>query len=130
MLQSHRVSERGLSGDVFDHLDELIDGIALPASVFDQLPDLLQDGAALGRPGNDRPATAPELEQSLVLQQSPRAQDGVGVDSENGREVSCRRESLTGLRLALGDGTPNLRGDLQIEVGAIRLVHLDTDHLH
>ena len=42
-----------------------------------QKPDVLvvlpQDGAALGRPGNDRPAT--EVEQPHVLQQSPRAQD-------------------------------------------------------
>jgi hypothetical protein len=84
--------------------------------------------AALGRPGHDGSTTAAKLEQTLVLQQPQGAKDGVRVDPENGREVPCRRESLTGLRLSVGDGTPDLGRDLQIEVGAIRFVHLDTNH--
>src|SRR5262249_57801469 len=42
------------------------------------------------------------------------------IDSENGREVSCRRESFAGLGLAVCDRTPNLARDLQIEVRLIR----------
>ena len=118
----------GTSGDVFDHLDELVDGVSLPASELDQLSHLLHDRAALGCPGNRDSATAPKLEQPLVLKQPQRAQDGVRVDSEHGREVSCRWESFTGLRLAVCDRTPYLGGDLEIEkVAAVLLVHLDTN---
>ena len=116
------------SGDVLDHLDELVDGVSLPASELDQLPHFLHDGAALGCPGHGDSATAAKLEQPFVLQQPQRAQDGVRVDSEHGREVSCRWESLTGLRLSVCDRTPYLGGDLEIEeVGAVLLVHLDTN---
>ena len=98
------------------------------ASELDKLSDLLHDRAALGCPGNRDSATAPKLQQPLVLKQPQRAQDGVGIDSEHRREVSCRRESLTGLRLAVCDRTPYLGGDLEIEeVAAVFLVHLDTN---
>ena len=97
------------------------------ASELDKLSDLLHDRAALGCPGNRDSATAPKLQQPLVLKQPQRAQDGVGIDSEHRREVSCRRESLTGLRLAVCDRTPYLGGDLEVEVGAVFLVHLDTN---
>ena len=80
--------DSGTSSDVFDHLDELVDGVSLPASELDQLPHLLDDGAALGCPGHGDSASASKLEQPFVLKQPQRAQDGVGVDSENGREVS------------------------------------------
>ena len=115
------------SGDVLDHLDELIDGIALPAGELHQLSNLLHDRSPLGRPGHSDAATASKLEQPLVLKQPQGAKDGVRIDSENGREVSCRRESLSGLRLSLCDGTPDLGGDLEIEVGPVLLVHLDTN---
>ena len=120
--------DSGTSGDVFDHLDELVDGVSLSASELDKLSHFLDDGAALGCPGNRDSPTAAKLEQPLVLKQPQRAQDGVGVDSENGREVSRRRESFTGLRFAVCDRTPYLGGDLEIEeVGAGFLVHLDTN---
>jgi hypothetical protein len=114
--------------DFFDHLDELVDGISLAASELDELPNFLHDGSALGRPGHDRAATASKFEQPLVLKQPQRAQDGVGVDPQDGRKVSCRRKSLTGLRLSVRDRTPNLGGDLLIEVGPSCLVQLDTNH--
>lgn len=47
------------SGDVLDHLDELVDGIALPASELDELANPLHHSATLGRPGNRNSATAP-----------------------------------------------------------------------
>ena len=93
------------SGNVLDHLDELVDGVSLRAGELDQLSHLLHDGAALGCPGHRDPATATKLEQPLVLEQPQRAQDGVGVDAEDGREVSCRWESLAGLRLPVCDRT-------------------------
>jgi hypothetical protein len=116
------------SADLLDHLDELVDGISLPASELHELPNPLHDSSALGRPGHGGSATASKLEQPFVLKQPQRAQDGVGVDSEDGREVSCRWESLTGLRLSVGYRTPNLGRDLLVEVGSIRPVHLDSNH--
>ena len=119
--------DSGTSGDVFDHLDELVDGVSLPASELDQLPHLLDDGAALGCPGHGDSASASKLEQPFVLKQPQRAQDGVGVDSENGREVSGWWESFTGLGFAVCDRASYLGGDLEIEeVAAVFLVHLDT----
>ena len=113
---------------VLDHLDEFVDGVSLPASELDQLSNLLHDGAAFGCPGHGDSATAPKLEQPLVLKQPQRPQDGVRVDPENGREVSCRWESFAGLRLTDCDRTPYLGGDLKIEeVAAVLLVHLDTN---
>ena len=116
------------SADLLDHLDEFVHGISLSASELDQLPNLLHDRSALGRPGHGGPATAAKFEQPLVLKQPQRAQDCIRIDSENGREVSRRREPLTGLRLSVGYRSPNLGGDLLIEVGSIRPVHLDSDH--
>ena len=127
-MSLERLGAERPSADVFDHLDELVDGISLPASKLDQLPNLLYDRSALGRSGHGYSATAPELEQPLILKESQRAQDGVRVDPENGREVSCRWESLTGLGLAVRDRTSDLGGDLEIEeVAAVLLVHLDTN---
>ena len=77
-----------------------------------ELGRLGDDGALLWRPGDGDAAAAAELEQALVTQRSERAQDGVGVDAELGREVARGREPLPGLGLAVGDGTSDLRGDL------------------
>jgi hypothetical protein len=115
------------SADVLNHLDELVVGVTLSASELDQLTNLLHDGATLGRPGHRNAATATKLEQPLVLKEPQRAQDGVRVHTENGREVSCWRESLTGLHVAVRDRTTYLGGDLEIEVGRVLLVHLDTN---
>jgi hypothetical protein len=46
------------SGDVLDHLDEFVDGVSLSASELDQLPDLLDDGAAFGCSGDGDSASA------------------------------------------------------------------------
>ncbi len=125
----YQARQRGESSSAhaLDHLDELVHGISLPASELDQLPDPLHDGSALGRPGHRDPAPTSKFEQALVLKQPQRAQDGVGVDTEDSREVSSRRKSFTGLRLPVCDRTPYLGGDLEIEVGPVLLVHLDTN---
>jgi len=54
------------SADLLDHLDELVDGISLPASELHQLPNLLHDSAALGRPGHGRTTTASKFEQCMA----------------------------------------------------------------
>ena len=93
-----------------------------------ELGGLGDDGASLWRPGDGDAAAAAELEQALVTQRSERAQDGVGVDAELGREVARGREPLPGLGLAVGDGSPDLRGDLGVQIGWFEGIHLDIQH--
>jgi hypothetical protein len=69
-----------------------------------------------------------ELEQAFLSQLPQRAEHGVRVDPEHGREVLCRRESLTRLRLALGDRSTDLRRDLLVEVGRFGSIDLDRNH--
>src|SRR5262245_48546672 len=57
------------SGDVLDHLDELVDGVSLSASELDEFSDFLDDGAAFGCPGDGDSAAAAKLEQPFVLEQ-------------------------------------------------------------
>ena len=71
--------------------------------------------APAGCPGHRDSAPASKLEQALVLKQPQRAQHGVGVDAEDGCEVSCWWESFTGFGFAVCDRTPYLGGDLEIE---------------
>ncbi|HEU5476866.1 MAG TPA: hypothetical protein VFU64_03445 [Gaiellaceae bacterium] len=71
---------------------------------------------------------APELEQPLVAEEPERAQHGVRVHAENGREVTGRREPLTRLRLAVGDRTPDLGRHLLEELGRLLPVDLDLEH--
>jgi hypothetical protein len=53
------------SGDVVDHLDELVGGVSLSAGELDQLVNLLHDGAAFGRAGHGDAAAAAKFEQSF-----------------------------------------------------------------
>jgi hypothetical protein len=75
--------------------------VSLFAGEIDQLVNLLHDGAALGCAGHCDAAAAAKFEESFVLKQPQRAQDGVRVDAEDGREVSCRWEPLAGLRFSV-----------------------------
>ena len=68
VLVAKKTIPQGTSGDVLDHVDELVDGVSLPASESDQLPNPLHDRSALGCPGHGDPATAPELKQTLVAE--------------------------------------------------------------
>ena len=56
------------SGDVVDHLDELVGGVSLSAGELDELVNFLHDGAAFGCPGDGDAAAAAKLEQSFVLE--------------------------------------------------------------
>jgi hypothetical protein len=57
------------SGDVFDHLDELVDGVSLSTRELDQFPHSLDDGAAFGCSGDCDSAPAAKLEQPFVLKE-------------------------------------------------------------
>ena len=64
-----RAVRAACSGDVFDHLDEFVDGVSLAAGELDELTDFLDDGAAFGCPGDGDSASAAKFEQSFVLEQ-------------------------------------------------------------
>ena len=85
-------------------------------------------GALLWRPGDRDPASAPELEQTLVPEHAKRAQDRVAVHVENGREVAGGWKPLAGPRLSLGDRAANLGGDLLVELERFAPIDLDVQH--
>jgi Tol biopolymer transport system component len=114
-----------LSADVFDDLDQLVEAIALLAGEVDELFCSLDDGAAFGCPGDRDAPSASELEQSLVAQEAERAENGVGVDVEDGGEVFGGGEALAGLCFSVGDRAADLGGDLLVEIGGIAPVYFD-----
>ena len=73
------------------------------AGELDEFSRSLDDGTALGRPGDRDAAAASELEQPLVAEQPQRTQHGVGVDAEDGGEVLGGREALARLGFSVGD---------------------------
>ena len=111
---------------MLDHLDQLVDPVALRSGELDKLTCTGNDRATLWRAGNGDAAAAPELEQPLVAQQAKRTENGVRVDVEHGGEVLRRREPPARLRLAVRDCTPNLGGHLLVERGPLLAIHLDS----
>ena len=57
-----------------------------------------------------------------------RAENGVGVDAEDGGEVLGGRQALAGLGFAVGDRAADLAGDLLVELEGVVAVDLDTEH--
>jgi hypothetical protein len=76
------------------------------ASFGDQL-GALRRGAR-----NGRAAAATELQQTFVAKGPQCAQNSVGVDAQDGREIAGRREALTGSGFAVGDRAAHRGGDL------------------
>ena len=87
-----------------------------------------EDGAALRRAGDVDAAAALKLEQPFVAEEAERAEDGVGVDTEDCCEVAGGREPLAGLRFAVGDGAADLGSDLLEEFDRFGTVDLDAKH--
>ena len=73
--------------EVLDDLDELVGSVAVAAGEVDELFGACDDGALFGGAGDGDAAAAAELEQSFVAEHAKGAEDGVGVDLEDGGEV-------------------------------------------
>ena len=77
----------------------------------------VDDGALFGGAGDGDAAAAAEFEQAFVAELAEGAEDGVGVDVEDGGEVFGGWESFAGFGFAVGDRAADLAGDLLVEVG-------------
>jgi hypothetical protein len=117
-----------VSGDVLDYPDQFVGLVTVPAREADEFARARDNGAALRRAGDRDAAAAPKLEQALVAQRSQRAQDRVGVDADDGREVARWRQPLARPRFAFGDRAADLGRDLCVQVGRIMAVDLDAKH--
>jgi hypothetical protein len=109
---------------VFDHSDDLVAAVALGACVFDEFVDTAEHGSALWCAGDRDAAAASEFEQSFVTEGVERAQDGVGVDTEDGCEVFGERQPVAWAGFAVGDCAADLSRGLQVEGRRFRCVDL------
>jgi hypothetical protein len=117
-----------MSPELPDEADEFFRFVALGARVVDELFRAFDHGALRRRSGNSDAAAAAKFEQALVAQLAEGAEDGVGVDAEDGREVFRGWESFAALGFAVGDGAADLACDLFVQVEGVVVVALDIPH--
>jgi hypothetical protein len=115
-------------GDVLDDLYEFVDAIAVFACERHELSRSLDDGTTVGRSRDGDAAAAAEFEQAFVAELAESAEDGVGVDAENGGEVFGGWESFAAFGFAVGDGAADLACDLFVQVEGVVVVELDISH--
>ena len=118
----------GMSPELSDEVDEFVGLVALVAGVVEEVFGFFDEGALFGGAGDGDAAAAAEFEQTLVAELAECAEDGVGVDAENGREVFGGWESFAGLGFAVGDGAADLACDLFVQVEGVVVVELDISH--
>ena len=117
-----------MSPELLDDADEFVGFVALGAGVVEEFFGAFGDGALLWCAGDGDAAAAAELEQAFVAELAEGAEDGVGVDAEDGGEVFGGWESLAGFGFAVGDGAAELAGDLFMQVEGVVAVDLDIQH--
>ena len=103
-----------MSSEFLDDLDEFVGFVAVAPGVVEEFFGAFDDGALFGSAGDGDAAAAAEFEQAFVAELAEGAQDGVGVDAEDGGEVFGGRESFAGFGFAVGDGAADLAGDLLV----------------
>ena len=117
-----------MSPELLNEADEFVGFVALGSSVVEELSCAFDEGALFGGAGDGDAAAAAEFEQAFVAQLAEGAQDGVGVDAEDGGEVFGGWESFAGFGFAVGDGAADLGGDLFVQVERVIAVELDMAH--
>ena len=105
-----------MSPELLDDLDEFVGFVALAAGVVEEFFGVFDDGALFGGAGDGDAAAAAEFEEAFVAELAEGAEDGVGVDAEDGGEVFGGWESFAGFGFAVGDGAADLAGDLFVEI--------------
>ena len=117
-----------MSPELLDEFDEFVGLVALGASVVEEVFGSFDQGALFRGAGDRDAAAAAEFEQAFVAELSEGAEDGVGVDAEDGCEVFGGWESFAGLGFADGDGAADLGCDLFVQVEGVVVVELDISH--
>ena len=117
-----------MSPELLDEVDEFVGFVALGAGVVEEVFGFFDEGALFRGAGDRDAAAAAEFEQAFVAELAEGAEDGVGVDAEDGGEVFGGWESFAGFGFAVGDGAADVGGDLFVEVGGVGFVNLDTKH--
>jgi len=69
---------------LLDDLDEFVGFVAVGAGVAEKVFGLFDEGAVFGGACDRDAAAAAELEQAFVSELAEGAEDGVGVDAEDG----------------------------------------------
>ena len=114
--------------ELLDDLDEFVGFVAVSAGVVEEVSRSFEDCAVLWCAADGDAAAAAEFEEAFVAELAEGAQDGVGVDVENGGEVFGGWESFAGFCFAVGDRAADLTGDLLVQIGRVCSVDLDIQH--
>ena len=109
-------------------MDEFVAFVALGAGVVEEVFGSFDEGALFGGAGDGDAAAAAEFEQAFVAELAESAEDGVGVDAEDGGEVFGGWESFAALGFAVRDGAADLACDLFVQVEGVVVVELDIPH--
>jgi hypothetical protein len=117
-----------MSPELLDQVDDFVGVVALGASVVEKVFGFFDEGALFRGAGDRDAAAAAEFEQAFVAELSQGAEDGVGVDAEDGGEVFGGWESFAGFGFAVGDGAADLACDLFVQVEGVVVVELDISH--
>jgi hypothetical protein len=112
----------------FDEANEFGAGDAGASAELDELGDLVEQRAAFGGAGDADSVTLAEFEETLVAEQSERAEDGVCVDAHDGGQVPGGWQAVAGLGFAVGDRLTDLRSDLLVKERRVVTVDLDIQH--
>jgi len=113
---------------VFDHPYELVAPKSLLPGELDELTCPREDGSALGGARHGDAAAPPKLEQPFLAQEPQGAKDRVGVHAQHRGQVAGGWEPLSGVGLAFGNGTTDLRRHLLVQRRLFRPVERDTEH--
>jgi hypothetical protein len=118
-----------VSSQSLNYLNQFIGLIALLTSEAQEVARPGDDGTPRRRLPSDRdPMASPELDESFVSQLPQRTENRVGVHPEDFGQIAGRRQTLTGTRLAFGNGSAYLGRDLLVEESRITWVDLETVH--
>ena len=94
---------------------QLVTSIAPLTSKRQDFVELCDDCSLLGGPSNPDCSTSSHLKQSFATEKAQRAQNRIGVDTEDNRQVFGSRDLLSRQRLAICDCSSNLGGNLFME---------------
>jgi hypothetical protein len=122
-------NSRDQPGRAFHRTHDLLAPVADALGERDQLAGAFGQRAVSWSSGHDDATPALEVDESFVPKRAERTKDCVAIDADFSGQALCRRQAITRTGLALRDCTPDLRGDLLVELGgALIPPQVDTQH--